>query len=141
MKKFLYLSLIVVFGSAVLFSGCKKYADGPVFSLATKKGRVVNTWKMEKMIENGTDVTATLATFMANFSIEFKSDNTYLETGGGSSAETGTWDFDSKKAYIVTTPNGSSSANRAEILRLKSNEMWLKTTDGNDTSEIHYVSK
>ena len=139
------LSVILLFCavSAFLLVGCKKYEEGPMFSLASKKSRVVNTWKIEKILENNVDVTAANTLFVANFSMELKKDNTYILTGfnGATSVETGTWDFDTKKENIIATPNGSSSATKSEILRLKSNSLWVKQIDGNDVREMHLISK
>ena len=46
-----------------------------------------------------------------------------------------------KKKNIIATPNGSSSATKSEILRLKSNSLWVKQIDGNDVREMHLISK
>lgn len=141
MRKLLNLTLVVAFGLAIAFTGCKKYEEGPTLSLATKKGRIVNTWKFEKVIANGQDVTSAYMTLWPDYSIEYKRDNTYIKSYGGSSAYIGTWDFDTKKENLILTPNGSSSANKAEILRLKSAELWLKEVDGTDVIEFHHVTK
>lgn len=139
MKKLLNLTLVVAFGLAIAFTGCKKYEEGPTFSLATKKGRIVNTWKIEKVIVNGLDVTSSYSS--TNYSMEFKRDNTFIESYGGSLASTGTWDFDSKKENLVLTYTGSSIAYKEEILRLKSGELWLKVVNGTNVTETHYVTK
>ena len=134
MKKLLSLTLVVAFGLTIAFTGCKKYEEGPTLSLASKKARVVNTWKLEKYTVNGVDIPLLSTTSY----MELKKDNTFIMSYG-SSANTGTWDFDSKKENIVFTENGSSSADKEEILRLKSGELWLKSVDGTDVVEIHYV--
>jgi hypothetical protein len=138
-KTSLVLMSLAVF--AFVFVGCKKYEEGPTISLASKKNRVVNTWVIEKIINNGTDITQAYLLLFPDFSMEMKKDNTYIITYSGSSAETGTWDFDSKKEHIVTTPSGGSSATTYEILMLKSKEIWVKEVDGNDVIESHYKAK
>jgi hypothetical protein len=135
MKKLLNITLVIAFGLTIAFTGCKKYEDGPTFSLASKKSRVVNTWEIEKSIVNGQDVTAS----MANYSLEIKKDNTFIESNG-ISTETGTWDFDSKKENIMVTYNNGEKY-KNEILKLKNDEMWLKEVDGTGIYETHYVTK
>jgi len=140
MKKIsvLLMSLAVF---AFVFVGCKKYDDGPTLSLASKKSRVVNTWTIEKITDNGIDVTQAYLALVPGYSMEMKKDNTYIITVTGSSnAETGTWDFDSKKENLITTPS-NGTAQTAKITRLKSSELWLTETDGSDVTEIHYKKK
>jgi hypothetical protein len=142
MKKLISLSLVAVFGLALTFTACKKYEDGPLISLASKKSRVVNVWKVEKIIDNGVDVTAQAATWIAGYSIEFKKDNSYVSSFvGSSSVGTGIWAFDTKKENLIITGTGSSVADISKILRLKSKELWLKNTYGTDVEEVHYVTK
>lgn len=134
--------MIAAIGLAVAFTGCKKYDEGPTLSLASKKGRVANIWKIEKFMENGVDLTAAALLFFNNVSWEFKKDKTYIISSSSSTnAETGTWDFDSKKENLILTPNGGSNAYKEEIIRLTSNEMWWKEVDGSDTYEYHFSSK
>jgi len=140
MKKILNFSLIIAFGLAIAFTGCKKYDEGPMLSLASKKARVVNTWKIEKLFLNDLDITSTNLTNLSIYSIEFKNDNTFIENGTGYT-ETGKWDFDSKKENLLCTYNGSITDDKYEILKLKSSEMWLKYTDGAFAYEFHYVTK
>jgi len=134
--------LLMIFTLIIAFSGCKKYEEGPTISLSPKKWRVVNTWKIDKVLFNGQDITSTYIALLPNFSLELKNDNSYVMSyTGGSSAEVGTWDFDSKKENLLMTPNGNSTSSKSEIIRLAGNEMWLRDIDGSDTSEMHYVSQ
>jgi len=137
MKKILKLTLILAFGLSLAFTGCKKYEEGPMFSLASKKARVVNIWKVEKVIENGQVVTSLM---LLTSSWEFKEDNTFVITNG-TFTDTGTWDFDSKKENLLFTITGSSTVEEVEILKLKSDEFWFKIADGTDTEEYHLVTK
>ncbi len=136
MKRFTCFSLVIAMILALTFTGCKKYENGPAFSLASKKSRVVNNWKVEKATAfDGTDETS----YYSDMSLEFKKDNTYLEMESGSSY-VGTWAFDGDKEKIVLTENGNSSSDTYIILRLKSNELWLKETSSYP-EEIHFASK
>jgi len=98
MKKLFIISIVAVFA----LSSCGKYDDGPAFSLASKKSRVVNTWKIDKEFINGTEQTLT-ADDKDDY-IEFKKDGNMTMTqvsGSVSSTTSGTWDFDSKKENLT----------------------------------------
>lgn len=140
MKKIAFLLIAVI---AVIMVSCGKYEEGPSFSLLPKKSRVVNVWKVEKTIYKvGSSTTENAGD--DNVSIEFKSDDTYVSTwtnGSTSLSTKGTWNFDSKKENIEMQEDGSSTKNISKIIMLKSNEMWLSQTNGNTTSEVHYVTK
>lgn len=141
MKKLLALSMVAIFAIALMFSGCGKYSDGPKFSLASKKGRVVNVWKQVKEIDNG--VEQAVDPNWANESTEFTKDNkviyTYMVGGVSTTNSTDTWAFDSKKTSVIVSSSGFSFTYK--ILRLKSKEMWLQFTSGTDTYESHFETK
>ena len=143
MKKVLSYSLTAVFVFALAFTGCKKYEDGPLFSLASKKSRVVNVWAIEKVLSNGYDVTSDWVALFPDYSVEFKNDNSYILSWTSSLAETGTWDFDSSKENIILTPSNTAAASKWKILRLKSDEAWIEYTSvsGNTMTELHFVTK
>ena len=97
----------------------------------------MNTWKLVKELQNGVDVS------LAGYSVvtDIKKDGSYTSTytfGSYSGTEVGTWQFSSDKESVLMTPNGSSSASTATILRLKSKEFWVKQVVGTDTYEDHY---
>lgn len=132
---------LFVFFFALAAVSCKKYEEGPVISLRSKKARVVNKWKIEKVTENGRDVTDDYK----NNTIEFKEDGKFIATesiGGGLSVSAeGKWEFNSDKTKIIVTLDNDKT--EAEILRLKENSLWLKEvkTYGTTTvtTETHLV--
>lgn len=145
MKRNLLLFALLAF----VFASCGKYEEGPKISLASKKARLVNQWKMEKMFKNGSSVSLT-SNDQEDY-IEFKKDGTYEVvdfTGSISSTGTGKWSFSSDKESINTSVSytvlGFTTTNTTtyKILRLKSDELWVKYTDvTNGEWEIHYVTK
>lgn len=141
MKKILTLSLIAIFAlAATTFTGCKKYDDGPLISLRFKKARLVNTWKIEKIIKNGQQ--QSLSNDNKNSRYQFSKDGTFtLRNTSTSVSYTGTWVFtDSKEKLKVIYSMGKLSINyEYTILRLKKKELWLKQDDDGDTIETHYV--
>ncbi len=133
------MSVVIIL--SVTSIGCQKYDDGPFFSILPKKDRLANEWKIEKVIWNGSDVTSSSTD---NYSIELKKDETYKVTYiflGQPLTDTGTWEFDSKKEYITTTPDGSGSETKSKILKLMNKELWLEEEDGSNVTETHYVPK
>ena len=140
--KNLFKLLSVVIILSVTSIGCQKYDDGPFFSFLPKKDRLANEWEIEKIIQNGSDVTSYYST--DNLSIEYKKDGTYKTTYillGQPLTETGDWEFDSKKENLITTPDGSSSETKFKILKLMNKELWLEKEDGSNVTETHYVPK
>lgn len=117
--------LLLCFSIAVIpfIDGCGKYEEGPAFSLSSKKGRVVNTWKFEKVfgVEKGEDLTS----YYTGEYIEFKKDGSYIWTDG-SSSDVGTWAFAADKEDIVLTGNGTSGGETYHIIKLKGKEFWFR---------------
>ncbi len=143
MKSLKFLVLVVW---CCLFMGimqsCKKYDEGPAISLRSKKARVVNVWKFEKVTEDGTDVTNDY-----KYSTwEFKEDGKYIfsikdPSSSLSFSMNGTWEFNNDKTKIIIIMDGEKS--EAEIIKLKEKSMWLrlKETHGSTTHtiEIHLI--
>lgn len=140
MKK-LFVILVV---AAFAFSSCGKYEEGPAFSLASKKSRLVNVWQLDKAFVNGQEITLT-ADDKDDYT-EFTKDNelkvTWTSQGQTVTVE-GRWEFDDKKENIITEFSimGQTVKDTARILRLKSNELWVETKNGNDVHKEYYVTK
>ncbi|HNW99614.1 MAG TPA: hypothetical protein PKK00_14505 [Bacteroidales bacterium] len=49
--------LIILIAITALAEGCKKYEEGPCFSLRSAKKRMTGTWKIDKFYINGIDST------------------------------------------------------------------------------------
>ena len=140
MKKINILFFAVM--SAALFSAssCKRYEEGPGFSLRTPKARLVNTWEIEKYLVNGQDVTSQILPVFGDHSLEFTKDNTYEWLISGY-RETGTWSFDSKKERLEMQEQGDSIKYSQKILKLTNNEFWMEDMEGSDRYEVHYKTK
>lgn len=130
----------VVSMALVTFSSCGKYEEGPGISLRSKKARVVNTWVIEKYLENGVDLTNDILPFLGSYTIEYKKDETFEILNDGD-REIGKWSLDSKKENLEMMYDGSTSKDLAKILRLTNDELWLVEDDGTDKYEIHYKAK
>lgn len=126
--------------SAVLFTSCNKYQDGPKFSLLTKKQRLTGDWKVEKVLFNGSDITSLYNTAVgSNFVLDIEKDGKYKVSGNF--PDEGTWKFGEDKDDVYFQSNTAGSKEDAErILRLKNKELWLKHTESNgDVTEVHYI--
>jgi len=144
MKKIFIISIVAIFA----LSSCGKYEEGPAFSLASKKSRVVNTWVLDKEFVNGNEQTLT-ADDKDDYTEYTKDGKMKVTEVSGSQSTTieGTWEFDDSKEHLVTKftytflGQSTTSSTSYKILRLKSNEMWLEVVFGGDTYKYYYVSK
>lgn len=145
MKTLFTKSLLIICATAlfsIAFNSCKKYPDGPSFSLLTKKSRLCNTWVMDKYIVNGDDQTSFFNTVLPGYKIEVKKDDTYTSSANTGTIEEGKWEFTNNKEHVKTTVNSTGASTDHQILRLKDKELWLKQTDANNTIiELHLKEK
>jgi len=141
MNKSILKSLLgFTFISVLLFS-CGKYEEGPSFSLVTKKNRVANTWKIDKVYVDDVDRTSLFSVLIDGYKIEFTKDDKVTETLTsilGTHTNYGTWEFGGSKETLHVTISGSKAIYR--ILRLSSSEMWLEEVTGGNKYVTHMVT-
>ena len=138
MKKLLIILISILFISSNLITSCKKYVDGPAFSLLTKKARLTGNWTLQTYTYNGNDLTAL---FGGNFKMNIKKDGTYQTTIGTASDE-GKWKFGEDKDDVYFDSNTAGVAEEAyRILRLKNKELWLRQTASNGDEEIYKLKQ
>ena len=126
MKSILKLSFSFLFAVIVVFSACKKYADGPTISLKTKTARLTRAWVDESCTSGCV-------------AIEFKKDGSI--NLGGNAMSGASWKFSSDKKNIEFTSTilGVSSTSSSEILKLTSKEFWVKGDNGG--ADTHYKAQ
>ncbi len=130
---------MVVAVAGMTVTSCKKYDEGPGFSLKTKKGRIAGEWQVDKYITSG----GTETQDNANTVITYEKDGTYKYSNDGGSF-TGTWKFDDKKEKIITEFSyqfgGSTivSQDTTTILRLTNKEFW---TVDEDNDKVYLKAK
>lgn len=135
MKKIQNLSFFVALCAVIALSGCKKYEDGPGFSLSSKKSRISGDWEFKKVIYSSVDVTSE---FIGS-SWEMKKDGGFkLITDGD--IESGTWEFVSDKEAI-DFDYSDGYIERYNIKRLTSKELWIENIDDGDTLYIELSAK
>ncbi len=114
--------------------GCKKYPDGPMFSIHSRTERVANTWKVDNYKKNGNDYTSLFAGYTETYS----KDGNFSYAFGNFSG-TGTWTFQSKDTQIQINGINNQSSETLYILKLEEKEFWYYYMDGNDRKEFHMV--
>lgn len=131
MKKInLAIATLLVASAGLTVSSCKKYDDGPGFSLLTKKMRLTGQWDpKEYMDSNGNTTSDNSSDYF-----EIKKDGTYTYNSGSLSIN-GKWEFSSKKEKLKTsyTSGNTTYSDEETIDRLTNKELWLKDSDGNIT--------
>jgi hypothetical protein len=141
MKSLKYISLAVIV-AIVGFSSCKKYEDGPAFSLKSKKARVANTWEIDVAYRNGEVVTDDYDEFTLRTEVDGNASLAALYSLGDFSFEyetQGTWQFEDSKEVISFDYENDDADAKYQILKLENDNMWLREQGGED--ELHLKSK
>ncbi|MEM7654502.1 MAG: hypothetical protein AAF399_00105 [Bacteroidota bacterium] len=115
----------------IFISGCRRYEDGPTFSLTSREERVINQWTVESVFRNDIEETSDFLTYIMVFSSNGRlSWQTTLN--GGDFVEIGAeWELTSLDRQIKLTfddPDPISGETRLlymDIRRLTNDEMWL----------------
>jgi hypothetical protein len=129
---------ILLIAAILVFDGCNKYVDGPKFSLRTKKARLTNTWKLDKLTIGGTDVTADFLAAAGDYKMTIHKDGTYKVDGNF--PDDGKWELgeDKDDAFMTSNAPNTYAAVVFRILKLKSKEMTWRHTESNGTYTIYY---
>lgn len=136
-----------------MVSSCKKYEEGPSFSLRTKTGRLSRTWKVFSIIDDSDsnnenellDGEKWEYTFNKNltfsvYRLYYDVNNNLVQYQSGQRY----WNFSDDKKYIILdydeTGNGTEANGdivKWEIERLTKNDLWVKeVTEDNETLNI-----
>jgi len=135
MKSKISIVLAVLFAVVIpVVQGCKKYEDGPTFSLRSRKERVSNTWKVENYKINGTDFTSLVSSYTEVFTKKGSFNYSWGLLNGS-----GTWTFQNKDSEIKLNGNDSQSSITLVILRLEEKSFWYYYMDGNNKNELHLI--
>ena len=122
--------------------GCKKYEEGPLVSLRSKKERVANNWRVGQALDNGKDVTENYHQFDYDISkdgkVSLTASYTLLDVDV-SYTTTGVWAFLNNNEKISFDIDGNHHNIDYTILKLEEKEMWLTEDDG--TLEMHFIPR
>lgn len=124
--------------SILILASCKKYEDGPLLSLRSKKERIANTWTVESAYDNGEDVTDDFDQYELQMLVDGNASLAALYSFGDLNFEfetDGTWDFEDNKNDLALDFENDDADRTYEILKLKEEELWLMEKGGN--LELH----
>lgn len=141
MKKVIcFLMLIVLTG---VTTNCKKYEEGPAFTLLSKKSRIDNTWKLDKYYENGNDKTSDALNVFKDFTLVIDKNNmkyskSFTALGILPYGEPGSWKFSSDMNSILFTPDNTSIAPyNWSIIKLKNKSVGFTYTTNNINVKVY----
>ena len=130
--------LTILILTVLLASSCKKYDEGPRFSLYSKTGRISGNWYFSKAYYNDIDSTENYYKYSLNFikdgrlsMVETSNDNIYI------SYILGDWEFLNNKMNLeMTLLNDTDTIYHFNwlIKRLSYYDLWLEYTDSNDNN-------
>jgi hypothetical protein len=130
----------------VTLSACKKYPDGPGFTLLPKVLRLCHNWKTVKELKNGVDITSYVLPYIKSESFNISRDQSFsyeaTATNGGYVDYTGTWSWSSDKSVVYFSyVFGPQYINRScVILKLEEKEFWeQEVNSAGDLLEYHYA--
>ncbi len=139
--------LILLLTFLTCFTSCKKYAEGPSFTLLTKKSRVANNWKLKKYFIDGADKTGDALVAFKDFNLIIDKNNMkYSKSFTALSilpyGEAGSWKFSSDKMNIEFTPDNSNIKPYSwKIEKLKEKEVCFSYTDNNTVIKAYLIPK
>lgn len=120
-KKMMLAAAVVIM---LNISSCKKYDDGPAFSLKTKTARLTGEWEVvevENQAPNG------------KMTMEFDKDGDFTfeySYDGSNYSSNGEWEWESGKESVELEIDNEKT--EWEILRLTNKELWFEDEGGNE---------
>ncbi|MCI4667297.1 MAG: hypothetical protein MRZ79_03985 [Bacteroidia bacterium] len=143
-KVHFFLSLTLIIGMGLLES-CRKYDDGPTFSLRSREERVANTWTANSLTRNTIDETNLYETYTMKFGREGKLEWTTKKFDGDQEVIFADWELfrvDEEIKITLTDPDPVSGERLSfsfEIRRLKETELWLHFIMFGDEWDVQLV--
>ena len=136
MKK-LAIILTIVATTAMIFSSCGKYEEGPSVSLLTKKARITGTWTLTETTYNGVvqDITGyTMSTTLEKDGTgEMALSGSYMGFTFNTTTEL-EWEFnDTKETLRVRYKEADATVweewTESTITKLTNSEFWMEDTE------------
>jgi hypothetical protein len=124
---------MLALAGGMALSSCSKYEEGPAFSLRSKEERVANTWKVDKAMENGNDVTGSFDQYQLEMLSGGQASLAALYSLGELNFEfetDGTWSLENNNEDLRLDFQNDAADRIYEILRLKEDELWLREKGG-----------
>ncbi|MEM7101748.1 MAG: hypothetical protein AAF502_01380 [Bacteroidota bacterium] len=148
-KNPVFVAACLVLSCLIFLPGCKKYPNGPWFTLRGKEARVVNSWCYELVLRNGLDVTEglpELSIVYSKSSIGFNDDGRFSTIIHYSDSINfpaerydGNWAFINNEEeilldYDAPTPMAGDSQIWV-ITKLREKELWAEEDFGSNLYE------
>ncbi len=133
-KSLLFLLIIGLIIPTI--QSCKKYPNGPLLSLHSRKERVANAWKVDNYKINGTDYTSLVSEYTETFSKDGNYSYTWELLAG-----TGSWTFQNNDKEINLIGITNQDSHTLVILKLEEKQFWYYYMDGSDRKEFHLIEK
>lgn len=156
MKKLMLLSLVLIIGAASLNS-CKKYEEGPGFSLRSKTARLTGDWRAkeytldgESLLVNIEEIEGFSLEISLQFDLTIDKDGTTQSTSEVSSSttflgvtttqesketEAGTWKWGTDKESVIFT-DYDGDEEEFEIIKLSTSELIFEQIDEDEKMRI-----
>lgn len=121
--------LVLLLLLAFLMEGCKKYEEGPAFSLRSRKERLSASWGVKQYFLNGNDKTDSFLLAFKGYEFGIIRSGAYsisfLNSSNQPVSESGAWKFtDGDKAFEILSGVQFAVPQKYHILRLKEKELW-----------------
>ena len=143
MKKILSLFVITIF----VLTSCKKYEEGPSFTLLSKKSRLANTWRIDRYYENEIDKTSDALVLFKDFVLVIDKNNmkytkTFKALGLLNYGETGSWNFSSDQSQVEFKPDDTNIQPYSwKIRKLKITASAFSYVSNNATYKLYLLQK
>jgi hypothetical protein len=137
MKTTTLMLALAILGSIGL-SSCSKYEDGPIISLRSKKERIANTWRVEKAMDSGSDVTSSFDQYRLEMRSDGAASLAAVYSIGSLNFEfetSGTWSLENSNEDLRLDFENDDADRTYVILRLMEKELWLREKGG--SLELH----
>ncbi len=130
-NKLLIIGLLLAFGFGL--NACRKYEDGPTFSLRSKIERATNNWTAQSISRNSIDETL----FFSAYTLDLASNGSFVwrydlvDDSLGVQEVSGIWEIVSAKEQIRLTygnpdPDTDQELLFLDIRRLAEDELWVE---------------
>lgn len=127
---------------SILYVVIALIAVGCATALEQARTNIQATWRIERVVENGQDVTTEYTATRVNYRIAFDGNNGFVETyqqfsGGDEITISGAWDFSDKATQLILTDNNQQRIYRID--KLDDNEMNLTDKTTTIDRQIEFV--
>ena len=127
--------LFIVLFLVPAIQSCKKYPEGPNFTLRTRTERLCNTWKVENYKIDGNDFTSLVSSYTETYS-----KNGVYSYSWGILDGSGKWAFQNKDMEIKLNGTDGQASRTLFILKLEEKAFWYYYMDGSKRNELHLTS-